>query len=372
MGSWALHIALVRERLALSPGALGLVLLAMAVGAVLAMLLAGSLMPRVGSANITRAMAIANCLVLPLPALAPNVALLVVALLLFGATVGALDVAMNAHGVAVEQRLPRPTLSRFHGSWSLGGLAGAGAAAIVLGYIPANTHVIVVALASLGAMLVACRYLLKKVDAGGAPGARRLTLPRGLAVGLGALAFLVLLAEGAILDWSAVYLRSSLSADTATAALGYAAFSGAMALARFAGDRLRGRIGAAMLVRASAALAAVGLGAGLAAGNEVAAIAGFACAGFGLANLVPVLFSAAGRLPGQSPGASIAAVATMGYAGFLVGPPLIGFISEFSNLAIGLALIPLSCVVVFLAASMAGAADRPAGDTANRVAQSAD
>ena len=145
-----------------------------------------------------------------------------------------------------------------------------------------------------------------------------------------------------------------------------------MALARFAGDRLRGWVGAAILVRASAALAALGLGAGLAVGNEVAAIVGFACAGFGLANLVPVLFSAAGRLPGQSPGAGIAAVATMGYAGFLAGPPVIGFVAEFSTLAIGLALVPLSCVVVGLAASVISAADRQAGDAIEPVAQSGD
>ena len=361
MGSWAPHIALVKERLALSPGALGLVLLAMAGGAVVAMPLSGPFITRYGSAAVTRVMAIVNCLLLPLPVLAPDVFVLVIALILFGASVGALDVAMNAHGVAVEKRLPRPTMSALHGSWSLGGLAGAGLAGLMLGFLTATAHIAIVATAGVIAMAGAGLYLLPKVDVG-QPGGWRISIPRGAALGLGVLAFLILLGEGAVLDWSAVYLRTMLSADTSTAAMGYAAFAGTMAFGRFAGDRLRGRMGAVRLTRVSALIAALGLGAGLAANNTFAAIAGFACAGLGFANLVPVMFSAAGRLPGQSPGVGIAAVATMGYAGFLAGPPLVGFVGEVSNMAIALALIPLSCLVVALAASIARAADAPIGE----------
>ncbi len=356
MGSWAPHIALVKERLGLSPGALGLVLLAMAAGAVLAMPLAGSLITRFGSAAVTHVLAVANCLLLPFPVWALSVPQLVLALFVFGASIGALDVAMNAHGVAVEKRLPRPTMSALHGSWSLGGLAGAGLAGLLLGLMTASVHIAVAAVPAALVVAVAGRYLLAKVDVG-QPGAWRVSIPRGAALALGALAFLVLLGEGAVLDWSAVYMRTVLSADATLAAMGYAAFAGTMAFGRFAGDRLRTRMGAVRLVRVSALLAAVGLGTGLAAGNAFAAIAGFACAGLGFANLIPVLFSAAGRLPGQTPGAGIAAVATMGYAGFLAGPPLIGFVGDVSNMAVALAMVPLACLVVGLAAFVARAAD---------------
>lgn len=370
MGSWAPHVALIRERLELSPAVLGLVLLAMAGGAVLAMPLTAPLITRFGSAAVTHVMAVSNCLALALPILAPSIGLLVLALAVFGATVGAVDVAMNAQGVAVEKRLPRPTMSALHGSWSLGGLAGAASAGGLLSIWPVGAHISVVSTLGFVAILLAGRYLLQRVDVG-APGAWRVAFPRGLALGLGALAFLVLLGEGAILDWSAVYLRAGLSTDTATAAMGFAAFSGAMALARFGGDRLRSRVGAVRLVRVSAALAAIGLGAGLAAGNPTAAIIGFAAAGLGFANLVPILFSAAGRLPGQTPGVGIAAVATLGYAGFLAGPPLIGFVASMSNITVGLAVIPASCLIVALAASIAGVADRGAAGS-DKIPKSAD
>ncbi len=280
----------------------------MAAGALLAMPTGGGLTARFGSAPVTRVAALMLCATMPLPVLAPSLPWLFLAVLLFGAAVGGLDVAMNAHGIAVEARLPRPTMSALHGMWSLGGLAGAGVAALLLGRMPGGAHVLTMAALTAVAMWLVMRRLLPPIDAG-ARGGARFRRPRGAAVGLGALAMLALLSEGAILDWSAVYMRTVLGTEPGLAAAGFAAFSATMAGSRFAGDWVRQRLGAVALVRASALFAGLGLAGGLLIGTPAAAIGGFACAGLGLANVVPILFSGGGRLPDQAPGAGIAAVA---------------------------------------------------------------
>jgi MFS family permease len=351
-GSWAPHIPLVQERLGLGPGVLGAALLAMAVGALAAMPLAGALIGRVGSAAVTRVTTLLLCVSLPLPVLAPNLFSLAAALFLLGSANGAMDVAMNAHGIAVERHLGRPVMSSFHGMFSTGGLAGAAIGAIFLGWLPPVVHVLAMAaLLGLVAVLVLAHLLPARVDAG-ATGAM-FALPGRATLVLGALAFLVLMSEGAVLDWSAAYLRGDLGASPSLAAMGFAAFSATMAAARFCGDRLRHRLGASALVQGSAALAAIGLGLALLAGTPAAGVAGFACAGLGLANIVPVLFGGAGRLQGEEPGKAIAAVTTTGYLGFLAGPPLIGFAAEASTLGTSLGLVVLACAVVAVAARRA-------------------
>lgn len=355
-GSWAPHIPLVQERLALGPGLLGAALLMIAAGALVAMPVAGTLIARTGSALPTTAATLLMCAAMPLPVIAPDLAFLILAFLLIGAANGTMDVAMNAHGVAVERRLQRPVMSSFHGMFSLGGLVGAGAGAVLLDAVAPPTHIFLAA-ALLGALaVVAVRHLLPGSADLGEAGAT-FALPDRATIGLGALAFLVMLSEGAVLDWSAAYLRDQLGASPGTAATGFAAFSATMAAARFSGDRLRRRLGSALLVRGSALVAAAGLGLGLLAGTPLAGVLGFACAGIGLANAVPVLFGAAGRLPGATPGAAIAAVATTGYLGFLAGPPAIGLVAEGSSLRLALGLLVLACAVVALSARVAARAD---------------
>jgi hypothetical protein len=173
----------------------------------------------------------------------------------------------------------------------------------------------------------------------------------------GLLAFLVLMSEGAALDWSAAWLRMDLGMDPAHAGLGYAAFAGCMAAGRFAGDALRHRVGAVALVRASALVAALGFALALFVATPVAAISGFALAGLGIANTVPVLFGAGGRLPDTAPGAGIAAIAGIGYLGFLAGPPLIGLLAELTSLGTALGLLVLACGIVALRASLVRIAD---------------
>ena len=355
IGAWAAHIPLVKERLAIGHAALGLSLLAMALGALVAMPLAGPVIAKLGSAAVTRAATVALILAFPLPVLAPNLIALAAALFLFGAANGVMDVAMNAHGVVVEGRLRKPVMSSFHGMFSLGGLIGAGLAALLLPLMPPLGHALLQAALAAVVGVSALRFLLPAA-ADSRSDEPAFALPNRATIGLGLLAFLALTSEGAVLDWSALHLAGSLQLGAGLAATGFAAFSATMAAGRFAGDWLRGHVGSVTLVRASAFLSAAGLALALVAPWPALAVLGFAIVGLGMANLVPIFFGAAGRIRDQSAGTGIAAVATMGYAGFLTGPPLIGFVAESATLTVALGLIVVACVVIGLAA----AAVRPA------------
>src|SRR5262249_43835717 len=241
---------------------------------------------------------------------------------LLGASNGLLDVSMNAQAAALERRLGRTIMSSLHGLFSVGGVAGAlvAAGAMAAGLSDAH-HVVGAALVALVLAAFALpRLVPSSPDAtiGRSPLAR----PSRALLGLGALAFLGLLAEGAMADWSAVYLRDTLGASSALAAVGFAAFSFAMATGRFAGDGVIDRLGPRSALRVSGAVAAGGLAAALVIGRPAAGIVGCGLVGLGIANIVPIVFSAAARVSGVEPGRALAAVATTGYLGFLCGPPL--------------------------------------------------
>jgi MFS family permease len=358
IGSWAAHIPLVKERLDIGHAALGVALLGMAVGAMIAMPLSGPAIARLGSARVTRVSTILFCATLPLPVLAPDLVLLTAALLVFGAGNGVMDVAMNAHGVAVERRLARPVMSSYHGMFSLGGLAGAGFAALLLSVMSPATHALLLAVAGLGMAAFALPHLLP-ADVDVRSEGPAFALPGKASLALGALTFLAMTAEGAVLDWSALLLESDRGVSPEFAAIGFAAFSATMAAGRFTGDWMRARFGAVALVRASAFVAAAGLALAISTPLPGLAVAGFAVVGFGMANLVPVLYGAAGALPGESTGRAIAAVATMGYTGFLSGPPLIGFAAQATSLPLALGLIVLACLLIGWAANAASPAGKP-------------
>lgn len=341
LGSWLPHIPDVKLWHGLSDGVLGLALLAIAGGAVGALPVAGALTARCGSRPTSRAAALLFCAVLPLPLLVPSFPLLLAALVLLGIGIGALDVSMNAHAVLVEERYGRPIMSSFHGLFSLGGLVGAALAGGAMhAGLPPAPHLASAALVLGAAVLAAWPALLPTApEPAGGP---LFVLPRGRLAVLGAVALIAFMAEGAMGDWSAIYIRMDLGASPATAAWGFAAFSLTMALGRFSGDRLVARCGPAGLVVAGALTGALMLAAALLASHPAAALLGFAGMGLGLANVAPIVFSAAGRLPGLAPGIGIAAVSTAGYFGFLAGPPLIGLVAEASGLPVGLGLVALA------------------------------
>jgi MFS family permease len=352
LASWVPHVPAAKDAHGLSDGALGLVLLAMAIGAVLAMPVAGWLVGRLGSRRMTSLAGVGFCLLLPLPLVSPNVAWLVLSLLALGAGSGTLDVSMNAQAVALERRYGRPILSSFHGLFSLGGFAGAALAGLAMGVgMGDRAHVTATALGGAGAVLAVLAWLLPSDGPAGRPGPVFVRPGRAL-LGLGLLAFGGLLAEGAMADWSAVYLRDALGTSPAVAAAGFTAFSLAMAAGRFGGDRLAARLHPDRLLRASAALAAAGLGTALLLGRPAAAIAGFGLVGLGIANVIPILFSAAGRVRGVPAGTALAAVATTGYLGFLAGPPLIGLTAELAGLPPALGLVSACCALVALGARL--------------------
>jgi fucose permease len=349
LASWLPHIPDVKRMHAISDGVLGLVLLAMAVGAVFALPAAGALVGRFGSRRMTTVSAVGLCLALPLPVLAPTVPALALALLVLGACNGLLDVSMNAQAVLVERAQGRAIMSSFHALFSLGGLVGAALAssAMQLGAGPAG-HVVPAAVVALTAVLAA-RPALVPSPAHAVADAPIFARPSGVLLGFGLLAFAGLLAEGAMGDWSAVYLRDALGATPAAAGGGFAVFSLAMAAGRFGGDAVVRRLGPAYVLRVSSALAAVGLGGALALGRPLAGIVGCGLVGIGIANVIPILFSAAARVPDVQPGAAIAAVATTGYLGLLAGPPLIGLAAEAIGLPAALGIVAVLCAAIALA-----------------------
>jgi len=342
---------MVKQRLGIGDGLLGVVLLFMAIGALGALPFAGTLVGRLGSRTVSVGAGLGLCLSLPLPILAPTPFLVALALLFFGAFNSTLDVAMNAQAVEVEQRRGRALMSSFHAMFSVGGLAGALLSSVIAAAgVGAADHILAAALLGSVAILIA-RSALIAVAPSPSPVFVRPT--RGL-LGLGVLALCALLAEGAIGDWSAVYLMDSRGASQSVAAAGFAAFSLAMAGGRFAGDHVARRLGAACLLRLSGVLATGGLLLALIVKEPVIAIAGFGLVGLGVANLIPVIFSAAGRAYAVAPGHGLAAVATTCYVGFLAGPPAIGLAAEVAGLPAALGIVALACAAVAIAARLAG------------------
>jgi MFS family permease len=353
-GNWVARIPAVQNRLGLDDAQLGIALLSVTAGAVLTMPSTGWLIHHRGNAWVVRASAIVLCLALPLLPLAPSQLLLMLALFVFGIGFGVLDVSMNAHAVIVEECYGRPIMSAFHGVFSVGGLAGAAGAGVVaaLGIAPIP-HLLTVGALSLLVPAVAGHWLLH--GAAREDAAPIFAVPPRSLLGLGVLSFCALLGEGAIADWSAVYLQNVLGASAGVAAIGYAAFSLAMAGTRFGGDALTLRLGPVTFVLLGGLLAGLGLGGAMLIGTVPAAIVGFACVGAGLAASFPLALAAAGRTPGLAAGTAIGAVATAGYTGFLVGAPTIGFISEWAGLRAALVLVAVLCLV---SASLAGTVRR--------------
>jgi predicted MFS family arabinose efflux permease len=338
MGTWVAHIPWLQDHLGISKATLGLCLLCMALGALVSMPLTGHILQGRSSASVTRAATLVFCLMLPLPLLATSPIML--AAILF----------------AVERELRRPIMSSLHGGWSVGGFLAAGLVAIAAASgVDPRLESLVVGVALWVAALFITRLLgsvstHSEARSGFARPSRAVLL-------IGGLCFLAMMTEGAIGDWSGIYLRHNAGASAAAAATAFTGFSLGMAVARLGGDLLNERLGAATLMRGGMALVAVALGGVLLIGETVPAVIGFAVCGLGIANAVPLLFSAAGRL--DPPGPSLAATFTIGYTGFIVGPPLIGLLADRFGLPTTLALLVIAALAVAALGGRA-AATKPA------------
>ena len=346
LGVWATQVPLIKARLALPDASLGGALLCLALGACAAMPLAGPLAERRGAASVIRLGVLLAAPALPAAAMAPGLPTLCLALAVFGMGVGAIDVAMNAHAVAVEHALGRPVLSSLHAMWSLGGLAGSAGGAALLAVLPPGREAALPALlaAALAAavLLTAPAAMLPATPRTPSPGpAPRPWRDPGLLL-VGALMCGSFVVEGAMLDWSGVYLLGTRLMPASVAALGYSAFSAAMVAMRLAGDRVRVRLGSGGALWL-ALLGLAGLALALLAPGRLGSLAGFALVGAGIANVVPVLFALAGRRA-SSPAAAIGVAASIGYAGVLGGPPLLGLIAQASSVSTALWVVAALCV----------------------------
>lgn len=347
VAAWAPLVPFVKARAGLDDGALGLLLLGLGIGSIVAMPMAGAMAVRFGSRAVLVAAVAVICAALPVLANAASVPLLALALVLFGAGMGCLDCLMNLQAVAVERGARRPMMSGFHGLYSLGCIVGAAgfSAMLSLGLTPSSATLVVVA--CIVAALAAALPGILPSRRGGGPA---FAVPRGIVLALGILCFVVFLTEGSALDWSAVFLVQERGLSASRAGLGYAAFALTMTVGRLTGDAIVGRLGRSRVVAYGGGLAAAGLAIVTLVPAWQAALLGYALVGAGCANIVPVLFTAAARQRAMPERLAIPAVTTLGYAGVLAGPALIGVVAHATSLATAFLLVVLLLVGVALGA----------------------
>jgi len=353
--TWAAMVPLAKARLALDEAQLGLTLVCIGIGSVVAMPIAGFLTHRYGNRRIMVLSGLAVCAALPLLAIAPSIVALGATLALFGGALGVLDVAMNAHAVEVERLDGRPLMSGFHGVYSVGGLVGSAA---MIGLLGTGAPLLACAAAVAVVLLAIVATQRPRLIASLAPPAastRALFVrPPAIAFLVGGLCFVVFLAEGAMLDWSAEFLRAERGISIARASVGYAAFSVAMATGRLLGDRITAALGPVAVVRYGGLVAAAGFVLATALPWPATSLIGFVLVGLGASNIVPVLFSAAGRMSGPSVGMSLATVTALGYAGILAGPAAIGFVAHATTLPLALGAIAALLLGVAICAPIVG------------------
>ncbi|MCE7040236.1 MFS transporter [Dyadobacter sp. CY312] len=340
LSSWAPMVPFAKTNLALDDATLGVILLSLGAGAILTMPMAGMLINKYGSRKVMLTAAIVIAIILPLLLLASSGVQLAGALFVFGAAIGSIDVAMNAHAVLVQERYGRHIMSSFHGLFSVGGLFGSIGLGLLIRYAGVSPTVAAVSISVLLLLIAVSqyKYLLPHSEENSVE-SFSFVVPRGPVLVLGLMCFVFFLAEGAILDWSGVFLQFNRGFDATMAGLGYAAFSIAMAAMRLTGDKMVHKMGSRKVVVYGALLAAAGYLIAVSIPWPGAALIGFVLVGLGAANAVPVFFTAAGNIPGVATSVSIAAVTTLGYSGQLAGPAFIGFIAELTSLPLALGLV---------------------------------
>jgi predicted MFS family arabinose efflux permease len=346
-GTFAARLPWLADHVGVSAGGLGVALLMPGIGALAAMPLSGRLTHRYDLRSLTRILILMWCAALVLPALPTTLPVLCAALAVYGAAAGVADVAMNAQAVVIEQGYGRSVMSAFHGFWSVGGLAGAAAAVLAARHgVDARVHF--AATAAVLALIAATRLLPHRpepeVDAPPA-----FALPTRAVLPIGLIGLCAVFAEGAGLDWSAVYVRDVLGNSAGTAAATVAVFSISMAVARFAGDRVVRRLGPVATVQLAALCAAVGALAVVLGRHVVPVMAGFGVLGAGIAVVVPLVFAAAGRLD-EHPGRNLAGVAGIAYGSGLIAPGVIGGIAHVSSLTMSFIVVAGLVVVMGAAA----------------------
>lgn len=347
--NWISRIPDVSATLNLSEGTIGLALMIGSIGVIFGLLITSGLIARFGSKNVSVVGAISYAIVLGIVGLSVNFISLVIPLFFAGMFNSITDVAMNAQGVELEARRQKPIMNSFHAMWSVGLFTGAlmGSGFVTLGF-GFREHFLIVPILFIIIMLISRNYLLDIAGEQNQDDQATFQFPPKVLWGLGAIAFAAGISEGAIIDWGGLYFVNIVNTSEAVAALGLAAFSFTMVAMRFAGDTVSERIGASRLVRWGGVGVVIGVGLALLIPSFWVTIFGFSLAGIGLAVAIPLAFSAAGKLPTIQSGRGIAGVATIGYAAFLVGPPVIGFIAEVTSLRFAFIIVMiLASTLVF-------------------------
>lgn len=357
MAAWAPLVPYAKARTGVDEGTLGLLLLALGAGSMTTMPLTGALAARVGCRKLILLASAAVAATLPLLAQLDTVAGMALALFAFGAAIGAIDVAINIQAVIVEKAGGRALMSGFHGFFSVGGIAGAAIVSVLL-WLDASPLVAALSVAVLLAllMLAGSRGLLGYGDDG--HGGSMFVLPHGIVILVGALCFIVFLAEGAMLDWSALLLVSQRGVDASAGGLGYAVFALAMTVGRFNGDRIVQRFGPRPVLALGGVCAALGFALAAVLPWVGSTLLGFALIGLGCSNIVPILFTAAGSQKVMPAGAAISAVSTLGYAGILIGPAGIGWVAHASSLTVAFAALGVALAAVAASARRVAAEPR--------------
>jgi len=350
LAAWAPLIPFAKARLGADDGLMGVLLLCLGAGSVAAMLRTGPLCGRYGCKPVVVGSGLVLALLLPPLAVASSPWTLGAVLLGFGGALGSLDVAMNVHAVEVERDARVPLMSGFHAMFSVGGFVGAAFVTALLSSGVGPLACTLPCLVLMGiAMLVAAPRL---VEAGRVAAGHSLAWPRsGAMLLLAALAAVCFLVEGAMLDWSALLLTTRSLAVPAQGGLGYAFFAVAMTVGRFGGDAITARIGDRRTMQAGGVLSVLGFAVLLFGDRLELALAGFALVGLGASNIVPVLFRRCGSVPGTSAAMAVAALTTVGYAGQLMGPAAVGFVSHLASLPAAFWLLAALMAVVPLCAN---------------------
>ncbi|TXE12454.1 MFS transporter [Algoriphagus aquimarinus] len=341
--SWAARIPDIQSKFDLSEGQLGTLLLFLPLGSVIGLPIAGWAVHRFGSRSVVMFGSFAYAMTLPLIGLAPTTWFLIPVLILYGMLGNVMNISLNTQALGLEDEMGKSILASFHGLWSLAGFTGAGLGALMIyiGFSPAQ-HYAVVMVISVLIILSAQRYIIKdkKVSEGG--GGLVIKKPDALLLRISLIAFLGMMAEGCMFDWSGVYFKKVVQSDPSLIALGYVAFMGAMASGRFITDKVAARYTKVEVIQVSGVLIFLGLSLAVLFPTLVTSTLGFLLVGLGVASIIPLSYSIAGRSKLYTPSVALALVSTISFFGFLLGPPMIGFIAELFNLKFSFALIAVA------------------------------
>jgi MFS family permease len=344
IAAWAPLVPYAKARAGLDEGTLGLLLLCLGVGSILAMPLAGILATRFGCRRVATGGTLLICAALPLLATVSSIPALIATLFMFGAGLGTVDSTVNLQAVIVERASGKNMMSGFHGLFSLGGIVGAAGVSALLGLgLTPLAAMLVVVVVLIAALFKCVPHMLPYGSEGSGPA---FAIPHGIVLFIGGMCFIVFLTEGAALDWSAVFLAQERGIDTAYAGLGYAAFALTMTAGRLMGDRIVRRVGATRIILLGGLLAAAGLFLATFAPSWEAALVGYALVGAGCSNIVPVLYTAVGKQTVMPESIAVPAITTLGYAGILAGPAVIGFVAHASSLSFAFGLMAVLLVAV--------------------------